>query len=162
MRFAICSLALLAACGGGADQPAEEPTTEARENTESPEQKCVVEANADATVPNDAPTRISVKHIVVKHADVDRATDAITRTKGAACLRALEALDKMKAGADFATLVADYSDEEGAATREGSLGEIKPGDVAPSFAAAAFALDVGQVSYVVESKFGFHIILRTD
>lgn len=159
MRLAICSLALLAACGGGAEKPAAEPTTEARE---SPEEKCILEANADASMPDGAPARISVKHIVVKHAEVDRAPDAITRTRGAACLRALEALNAMKAGTDFAAVVADYSDEEGAATREGSLGEIKAEDVAPSFAAAAFRLDVGQVSHVVESKFGFHVIMRTE
>ena len=113
-------------------------------------------------MPADAPRKVSVAHVVVHHIDVNTAADEIMRSRGEACLRALEALDKLKSGTDFAEVVEAYSDESGAATRGGSLGEVSADDVAAPFAAAAFALDVGQVSYVVESKFGFHVIMRTD
>ena len=54
------------------------------------------------------------------------------------------------------------SDEAGAATREGTLGSVKRSDLAPPFADAAFELKRGEASPVVETDFGYHIILRTE
>jgi NIMA-interacting peptidyl-prolyl cis-trans isomerase 1 len=150
----------ISACGAPSEKVASPEKTAAE--PAGPEQECIAKANPNADMPADPPTRISVKHIVVKHVDSAGASSGVDRERGAACLRAMEAIDKLKGGADFSAVVADFSDEAGAATREGSLGEIKVEDVAPSFAAAAFALELGQVSYIVESKFGFHIIVRTD
>ena len=42
------------------------------------------------------------------------------------------------------------------------LGAVSRSEVAPPFADAAFELHVGDVSYVVESEFGFHVIMRTE
>ncbi|EYF08615.1 Peptidyl-prolyl cis-trans isomerase PpiD [Chondromyces apiculatus DSM 436] len=128
---------------------------------DSPAARCLAAAEAARPRRADEPAKISVKHILVRHAGADRA-DGATRTREEACLRALEARDKVRGGADFDALVSEYSDEAGAASRAGSLGAIERADVLPPFADAAFELDRNQLSDVVETKYGFHLILRTE
>jgi parvulin-like peptidyl-prolyl isomerase len=100
--------------------------------------------------------------VLVKYAGAKNAPDTITRTREQACLRAEEALSKLKEGSSFADVVAHYSDESGAETREGSIGSIERDNVAPSFADAAFELKMKEVSQVVETPFGFHVIFRVE
>ncbi len=125
-------------------------------------ERCLAYADAKRPRGPSEPDRISVKHILVKYDGAKSAPATITRTREQACLRAEEALNKLKEGASFADVVAQYSDESGAATREGSIGTIERGDVAAPFADAAFELKMKEVSEVVESPFGFHIILRVE
>jgi hypothetical protein len=108
------------------------------------------------------PDRISVKHVLVKYAGAKRAPETVTRTREQACLRAAEALTKLKEGMSFAEVVRLYSEESGAATRDGSIGAIERTDVAAPFADAAFELGLREVSEVVETPFGFHLILRFE
>ena len=103
-----------------------------------------------------------MKHVLVKWAGAKNTPPEITRTREAACLRAQEARTKLEQGASFADVVKEYSDEPGAATREGLVGQIERRDVDPAFADAAFELEVGAVSYVVESPSGFHVIMRSE
>jgi len=86
----------------------------------------------------------------------------VTRTREEGCLRAQEARSKLEHGASFADVVKEYSEEPGAATREGSLGAIERSQMVPPFADAAFELAAGEVSQVVETDFGFHVIQRTE
>ena len=64
-------------------------------------------------------------------------------------------LDK---GADFAQLAAANSDDPGTKVRGGDLGWVRRGQTVPAFDQAAWALQANQISPVVESPFGFHLI----
>ncbi|MDR0224936.1 MAG: peptidyl-prolyl cis-trans isomerase [Burkholderiaceae bacterium] len=68
-------------------------------------------------------------------------------------------LADLKNGADFATLAQEKSSDKGSASRGGDLGFFGAGRMVPEFEKAAFALkQPGELSAVVESQFGFHII----
>ncbi len=72
--------------------------------------------------------------------------------------KAIALLDSIKAGKDFSELAKLYSDDPGSATQGGDLGFVKKGVFYPEFEEAAFKLNVGQISGVIESPVGFHII----
>jgi parvulin-like peptidyl-prolyl isomerase len=85
-----------------------------------------------------------------------------TRSREEALARAEKLRDLARSpGVDFGDLAGKFSDEPGSGARGGDLGAFKPGIMVPPFESAAFALGVGQVSDVVETTFGFHIIERT-
>ncbi len=71
-------------------------------------------------------------------------------------------LDSIKHGADFATMAKKYSEDPGSAQEGGDLGWVGKGVFYPEFEAAAFALKPGQLSGVVESPVGYHIIQMID
>jgi hypothetical protein len=102
------------------------------------------------------------QHILVMHAESRRKPPTITRTKDEAKTRAEEALKKARqAGADFDQLVVDYSDEPGADRRKGNLGNFRKGTMVPEFQEGLEKTKVGEISDLVETPFGFHIIKRT-
>lgn len=68
---------------------------------------------------------------------------------------------RLLAGEDFATLAREYSEDTGTAPNGGDLGSFGKGEMVPPFEEAAFSLDVGEISPVVETNFGLHII-RVD
>jgi len=86
-----------------------------------------------------------------------RASHILVETKE----EAEELLAQIKAGADFAELAKEHS-KDGSAAQGGDLDFFGRGQMVAPFEEAAFALEVGEVSDVVESDFGFHIIKLTD
>lgn len=107
------------------------------------------------------PEEVGARHILVQHVESKRLSEGITRTREAARARAQECLLKLREGADFTEMVAEYTDEPGGAERGGDLGLFPRGVMVESFTEAAFALKVGEISEVIETPFGFHIIKRT-
>jgi NIMA-interacting peptidyl-prolyl cis-trans isomerase 1 len=108
------------------------------------------------------PKTIGAKHILVMHNNSERKPPGVVRTKDEARKRAQEALKRAKAGEDFDKLVIEYSDEPGAAERAGDLGIFEKKVMLKAFSDAAFKLKVGEISEVVETPFGFHVIMRTE
>lgn len=84
------------------------------------------------------------------------------RVKQKARALAESLLDSVKKGADFAALAKKYSDDPGSAANGGDLGSVKRGVFYPEFEAVAFSLTPGQISGIVESPVGFHIIQLID
>jgi parvulin-like peptidyl-prolyl isomerase len=123
------------------------------------EAACLEQAGLAREPRQDAPEKITISHVLVRHADLKRAEGA-TRTRGQACLRADEAREKLLAGAEWADVVKEYSDA-GQATG-GSLGTVGKDELEATFANAAFALGAGELSHVVETERGFHVIVRTE
>ncbi|AUX47257.1 peptidyl-prolyl cis-trans isomerase [Sorangium cellulosum] len=108
------------------------------------------------------PKEIGARHILVMHDGSKSKPEGIRRTREEARARAQEALVKVRGGASFDQVVAEYSDEPGAAERGGDLGVFQRGTMVKSFSDIAFSLKIGEVSEVVETPFGFHIIKRTE
>ena len=71
-----------------------------------------------------------------------------------------EILERIKKGESFAALANEYS-IDGSRKRGGDLGFFGRGEMVKEFEKAAFALQVGEVSGLVKTQFGYHIIKRT-
>ncbi|MCC6558538.1 MAG: peptidylprolyl isomerase [Polyangiaceae bacterium] len=123
---------------------------------------CFATANAKRAKFSGEPEKITVKHILIKYKGAKSAAAEVTRSRAEACLRAIEARDKIRESGDFDAVVGTYSEEAGAASRSGSIGAVTRADLAKPFADAAFELSVNQLSDVVETEFGFHVILRSE
>src|SRR5205823_956902 len=104
---------------------------------------------------------LGAKHVLVMFKGSTQAPNSVTRTRAEAKRRAEEALRKLKAGVAFEVTVLAYSDEPDVASRKGDLGRFKHGVTVPPFEDAVRKLAVGETSGVVETPFGFHVIVRT-
>jgi len=109
--------------------------------------------------PAGGPLQIGAKHILIAFRGAQRADPKITRTREQAHQLAEQIMRDARAGKDWDKLWEENSNEPGG-RRGGDLGTFGRGQMVPAFERAAFALAVGQISDVVESPFGFHVIKR--
>lgn len=99
------------------------------------------------------PEEVRARHILVK-----LPPDGGDEAKAAARREADDVLAQVRAGGDFAALAKEHSGDPGSAAKGGDLGFFPRERMAPAFENAAFGLDPGQVSDVVETPFGYHVI----
>jgi parvulin-like peptidyl-prolyl isomerase len=103
------------------------------------------------------PAQVRASHILIRVPEKASAAERAAAQKRAAGL-----LDALKAGADFAELARQKSDDPASAPRGGDLGYFAKGEMDPAFEKVAFALAPGQLSDVVSTPHGLHIIKVTD
>jgi peptidyl-prolyl cis-trans isomerase SurA len=108
-----------------------------------------------AKIPSDSlpyfSSEVEIGEIVIK--------PKVSETERQIALDRLTSLrDKILAGENFAELAKKFSDDPGSAIKGGDLGLQKRGTFVPEFEAAAYNLTEGEVSEIVESPFGFHLI----
>jgi parvulin-like peptidyl-prolyl isomerase len=108
------------------------------------------------------PRLVRVAHILVSFTGAGDPGGVSLRTEDQGLKRALDVLFRARQGEDFAALAREFSDD--AATREkgGRLPPIAHGQTVPEFEEVTFSLQPGQVSDVVKTVFGFHVIKRLD
>jgi peptidyl-prolyl cis-trans isomerase D len=99
------------------------------------------------------PERIRARHILVK-----AAPDAPAEARAAARKKADEILGEIRAGGDFAAIAKKRSDDKETAAKGGELGVIQRGKLTPSVEAAAWALNAGEVTDIIETPDGFDIV----
>jgi len=98
------------------------------------------------------PDRVKVRHILLK--TMNKSPDEVKQIRA----KAEDILKQIKAGADFAELAKKYSEDTGTASQGGDLGWIARGQTVKNFENAAFTLKPGQISDVISTEYGFHII----
>jgi len=101
----------------------------------------------------DVPEQVQARHVLLKLTpDADEAATAETEA------RAHEVLKRLQDGEDFATVASEASDDPGSKNSGGDLGLFGRGQMVKPFEDVAFALEPGELSDIVRSDFGFHII----
>ncbi len=101
------------------------------------------------------PERVAASHILIRpnsSSDDDRAT-AESRLEGIA--------QEITDGKDFGELAAQHSECPSGKQNGGNLGWFSRGMMVPEFEQAAFDMAVGEISDIIETQFGFHIIMKT-
>lgn len=114
---------------------------------------------AEAEITDDEIKRYYTDHIKeFEHGESMRARHILVKDADAAA----DILKKIKDGADFAETAKQYSEDTGSKENGGDLGYFEKGRMVPEFENAAFALKPGEVSGIVKTQFGYHIIKAED
>jgi len=104
----------------------------------------------------EVPDQVHVQHILLKTVGQTDALVEETRKK------ADDVLKQAKKGAKFDELAKKYSEDPGSKDKGGDLGWIRHGQTVPEFDKAAFSLAPGQISDLIKTQYGFHIIKCLD
>jgi peptidyl-prolyl cis-trans isomerase D len=102
------------------------------------------------------PERVKVRHILIK--TQGKPKEDVPKLKA----KAEDILKQLQQGANFADLAKKDSEDPGSAEKGGELGWIVRGQTVPAFEKTAFSLPPGQLSGVIETEYGFHIIQVED
>jgi peptidyl-prolyl cis-trans isomerase D len=96
--------------------------------------------------------RVKARHILVSI--LNKPAAEVPKLKA----KAEDLLKQIKSGADFAKLAEQNSDDKTSAVKGGDLGWVTRGQMVPEFETATFALKTGEISNIVQTNYGFHIV----
>jgi parvulin-like peptidyl-prolyl isomerase len=120
------------------------------------------EAEIDEYIKKHPAEQIHARHILIGIGTPDQAESAKSApnpaAKAQARIKAEGVLKRVRAGEDFSALAKEFSADPGSKDKGGDLGWFGRAQMVPEFDKAAFALQPGQTSDLVETQFGFHII----
>jgi parvulin-like peptidyl-prolyl isomerase len=127
----------------------------------------VTDAEAKAFYTNheaefEQPELAHVRHILLMTIDPETGMALPTNSVAAKRKQIEDLLKQIRDGGDFAALAKQYSEDPGSKIKGGELPEFPRGQMVPEFETAAFALTNNQVSDIVTTKYGFHIIQMLD
>lgn len=149
--FALAAALLATACG-------QEPVP--GEQAQPPVEDVPVEAPDTTAIEEQEVTAVGASHILVSYAGSQ--VQGVERTREEALALIQEIQGRIASGEiSFAEAASEYSDCP-SGSDGGALGVFGRGAMVPAFEQAAFALEVGEMSGVVETQFGYHLILRTQ
>jgi parvulin-like peptidyl-prolyl isomerase len=158
-----CAALVLACVLTGCSERKQAETSQAPQGSQTQQASQTPEggkaAEPSKTVQPAPPGTIRASHILVAYQG--SGVEGVTRTKEEARKEIDEILARLRKGESFEDLAATYSDCP-SAEQGGDLGFFGRGRMVPPFDQAAFALNKGQISGVVETQFGYHIIKRTQ
>jgi peptidyl-prolyl cis-trans isomerase D len=98
------------------------------------------------------PERVHARHILFT--TTGKTPDEVNKIKA----QAEDVLKQAKAGGDFAALAAKYSQDPGSASKGGDVGWVIRGQMVPNFEKAVFSLKPNEISNLVTTEYGFHIV----
>jgi len=104
-----------------------------------------------------SPEMVRASHILVK---VEEKASPEDKAKALEKIKGIQ--QKIKDGADFAAIAKEVSDDPGSKETGGDLDFFQHGQMVPAFETAAFALKPGEVSDIVQTDYGYHLIKVTD
>lgn len=102
--------------------------------------------------------QVRASHILLMYAGSERSTANRSKAEAQSGIESIKA--EIAAGSDFGELARKHSDCPSGSSG-GDLGMFGRGQMVPEFDSAVFSMDVGAVSDVVETAFGYHLIKRT-
>ena len=115
----------------------------------------------DANIDQYTHNEVKASHILIS--TLDEKDEPLPEEQQAKKLElAQEVLLKAQGGADFASLAKEYSDDTVSAVEGGDLGFFGQGVMVPEFNDKVFSMEIGEISDLVETQFGYHIIYLTD
>lgn len=102
---------------------------------------------------------VKASHLLICYQGAEKCTGELTKEQAYAKIKDLKAKATPK---NFTELVKANSTEDGAKDTAGDLGWFAKGQMVEPFEKTAWEQEVGTISYVVETKFGYHLIYKTD
>jgi len=109
----------------------------------------------------ETPEMVRASHILLTTSDPATKTELSEERKAAKHKQMEELLKRARAGEDFAKLAQEYSEDPGSKDKGGEY-KFPRGQMVPEFEAAAFSLQTNQVSEIITTSFGYHIIKLSE